>query len=222
MDVATVTDGKKRHASGDEYPAMPGIFNVPRMFGFPPRIITRMRYNAYVTLTATSLVGNTFNMTSIFDPDTTGVGHQPMYHDQFANIYAHYTVLGSKIRAEFVTISGTTPAVVGIMEGDDTTFPTDVNSAAEQNKATRMLLGGASSMNKGTLTATYGAVDDEGIDPYSGSELVRTPFGMNPTENYYSRVYAVAYDAITSTPVFVAVYIEYTVLLSELLDVTGS
>lgn len=40
-----------------------------------------------------------FNANSLFDPNNTGFGHQPMFRDQMANEYSYYTVLRSSIVA---------------------------------------------------------------------------------------------------------------------------
>ena len=62
-------------------------------------------------------------MNSLFDPDQTGTGHQPYYFDQFAALYNRYTVLGSKLTAEFsllpsaiATAQPSGPAVVELSE----------------------------------------------------------------------------------------------------------
>lgn len=42
-----------------------------------------------------------FRANSIFDPDLTGVGHQPRYHDTLQSIYERYVVVGSTINVRF-------------------------------------------------------------------------------------------------------------------------
>ena len=39
-----------------------------------------------------------FRTNSMYDPDRTGIGHQPRGFDQYAVNYNHYTVIGSKIK----------------------------------------------------------------------------------------------------------------------------
>ena len=41
---------------------------------------------------------------SLFDPDRTGVGHQPLFFDEMALIYHQYRVLGAKMRIRFVNL----------------------------------------------------------------------------------------------------------------------
>lgn len=40
-----------------------------------------------------------FNANSIYDPDQTGTGHQPLGHDQWATFFGAYLVIGSKCSA---------------------------------------------------------------------------------------------------------------------------
>jgi len=45
---------------------------------------------------------HTFRCNNIYDPDATGGGHQPRHFDILAEVYDHYTVLGSKMTAKIV------------------------------------------------------------------------------------------------------------------------
>ena len=50
-----------------------------------------------------------FRANSLFDPDYTGAGTQPRLHDQMAEMYKYYTVLGCKVRVRYhVVRAGTT------------------------------------------------------------------------------------------------------------------
>lgn len=48
----------------------------------------------------------------VYDPDITGVGHQPRGFDQIMALYDHYVVIGAKITVDFVHDSGN-PAATG-------------------------------------------------------------------------------------------------------------
>lgn len=45
--------------------------------------------------------GHWFNISSIYDPDFTGVGHQPAFHDRWEQLYSKYRVLGAKFYVTF-------------------------------------------------------------------------------------------------------------------------
>lgn len=60
------------------------------------RFITRMKYAETVTTGVAGLY--TFNLNSIFDPNATGVGHQPYAHDTFQSMYNRYRVISCSYR----------------------------------------------------------------------------------------------------------------------------
>jgi hypothetical protein len=43
---------------------------------------------------------------SIFDPNLTATGHQPLSHDQWSQFYQHYLVMGSKITIKVLNYEG--------------------------------------------------------------------------------------------------------------------
>jgi len=64
--------------------------------GFPDRLRTNLRYSTVIPVPAVAHYEYVFKANSLFDPDLTGVGHQPTYFDQLAAIYSQYCVLGCK------------------------------------------------------------------------------------------------------------------------------
>lgn len=82
---------------------------------FAPRFKTRLIYSHTGDITASSL--NTvsvyeFNLNSVFDPDRTGVGHQPQQYDQLTGLYNNYIVKACRLDLEF-----TNPTADGIYVG---------------------------------------------------------------------------------------------------------
>lgn len=78
---------------------------VPRLV-VPERALVSMRYSQTVgtTLDNTNSVllnFQTFRANSIFDPDQTGLGHQPAGYDELANFYRYYRVVGLKYNIKF-------------------------------------------------------------------------------------------------------------------------
>lgn len=60
------------------------------------RYICKMKYAETVSTDANGRF--TFNLNSIFDPNRTGVGHQPYAHDTFATMYNRYRVISCSYR----------------------------------------------------------------------------------------------------------------------------
>jgi len=211
-------DVKKRKLH--EAQLIPGL-QEGRIYGFPNTLISKIRYGDVFTLTSTlGAIGyNTFNANSIFDPDSTGVGHQPMFRDQYAAIYDQYVVIGSKITVHFAA-QDTKNFVVGITGDDDNLFPTALATKLEQNNSVWTLLGGMGSDPK-TLTMTFEPNMCFGIDAKSDGSSA-TAQGSNPTELWCFGVWVHAVDASLTGKVDITVEIEYTVKYSELTTPTPS
>jgi len=59
-----------------------------------------LKYAGEVTLTSAGVnVAHLFRLNSLFDPDYSATGHQPLAHDQWSQLYNRYTVLKSTIKA---------------------------------------------------------------------------------------------------------------------------
>lgn len=71
--------------------------------GIPDSRRTSLTYADIITLApATAITQYTFRGNSIYDPDQTSTGHQPLYHDQMAQLYSRYRVYGSSIQLAIV------------------------------------------------------------------------------------------------------------------------
>lgn len=75
---------------------------------FPEKHFCTLTYVTQGILPATA-VGQgrlvTFRANSIHDPDLSGLGHQPRYHDTLSDIYNRYVVVGSTITVRFFSPS---------------------------------------------------------------------------------------------------------------------
>lgn len=76
----------------------------PLVYGIPTYQLVKMKYACQIRIDpyGPGLPSfHVFRANSIHDPDYTGItgtpNHQPMFHDQYAQIYANYKVVGSKI-----------------------------------------------------------------------------------------------------------------------------
>lgn len=69
-----------------------------------------MNYYAVIALTGAPVKDYYFALNNIYDPDTTGTGHQPYGFDQWMSFYYRYTVFASSIRLTAITTTTTTNA----------------------------------------------------------------------------------------------------------------
>lgn len=83
----------------------------------PNRYICKMKYGTTVATGATGQF--IFNLNSLFDPDRTGVGHQPYGFDPIANLYNRYRVIACGWRIHNPTAPTGTPVIVASLPSND-------------------------------------------------------------------------------------------------------
>lgn len=82
----------------------------------------KFTYSTNVAMSSTTGTPSyyTFAGNSLYDPDITGVGHQPLGYDQWTPLYNKYTVFGSKIEVNFCNVDAVTtnaPNAQNVMVG---------------------------------------------------------------------------------------------------------
>lgn len=74
--------------------------------GVPDRMSLKLKYETIINMTsAGSTAVQVFRGNSLFDPDYTGVGTQPLGYDQWSNFYERYKVNASKMMISFSATS---------------------------------------------------------------------------------------------------------------------
>lgn len=193
--------------------------------GQPPSKLVRMRYVDQLSLNAGigAIAGHTFRANSIFDPDQSGAGHQPMGHDQWTTFYNHYVVLGSKITVTFSNEDSGDPMLAGVLLNDDTTLTSSsVTSIIENGKGRYCHLDTAGGPGVRTCVEKFSAKRFFKCDVKDRTDLKAT-FGTNPAEEAFFVVWTAAMN-VASDPsvVYATVKIDYLVLLSEPKDLGPS
>lgn len=88
----------------------------PRKTGMPKQMpigntyTFKTRYYDLISIDPSSYQTPTayvFSLTSLYDPDVTGTGHQPIGFDQLMPLYSRYTVVGAKATVTWNNSSGT-------------------------------------------------------------------------------------------------------------------
>lgn len=197
------------------------------------RTIVRMRYCTPIQLNAGvggSVNYHRFRANSIYDPDFTGVGHQPYGHDTYATLYNHYVVLGSKINVTFVPAgnnSASETSVVGIKTDDDTTaLPANVDAIAEASNTVYRVVTDSDNFGKVSLRRTYSPSRFFGIPKNNvkqkGNTLM-TNFGSNPSDEVYFTLYTAPVDPLMDAGTINCwVTISYMVMCIEPKDIVQS
>lgn len=206
MSVVIPVTGNKRRRTDAEDGATEAGAGLP--VTKPPKQIPHAYNNNYtVRLTyADNFLHNvaynvgshqTFRTNSIYDPDFTGVGHQPLFRDMWASMYDYYTVLSCEytIRmynacAEPITYTevGTNAQLIGAVNvcllptTNANDIPgiyngTDISPGAEMKNVQTYFLPPDKSLEiKGTLTPGDFIVDAKDAD----ADTAWTAVGSNP------------------------------------------
>lgn len=193
-------------------------------FGYPERLVTKLRYSAMEGLLMTSTSGSVakyfFSTNSIFDPDRTGTGHQPLYRDSYAAVYDHYAVLKSEIVVRYINTSASY-FNCGLVIEDDNAGSSVIDTISEQNMSTTNFMTPLTgSRSELTLRKRWNAENKLNIDPYT-SELYKTDFVSNPQEEQFFTLWCNDAGGGTNSLLFHA-EIVYTVLFTELQTPTQS
>lgn len=104
--------------------------------GFSDSVSARLTYVEQINLNPGSVYTQyVFRGNSLFDPNYTGGGHQPLYFDQYAAIYGKYRVMGCSIRIDSVSCAGTSAAYFVCFPSTETSAFTSISQVLEQGRA---------------------------------------------------------------------------------------
>lgn len=209
-------------------------FRIPRSVGrsttvgFPKQLTMKHRYVQVVNMqwAGTNLpYYYIWSTNGMYDPDITGVGHQPMYFDQLTAIYNHYTVHSSKITVDFTCQAATgnlLATTCGIYIEDDTTVnPANVGDFCEQSSAVygQCLPPTANVLR---ITKKWSAKQAFGGNTMDNDNLQGT-VSANPFEQQAFIVFARGNDnSMIAQAITAHVTIEYTATWDELKNIGGS
>lgn len=194
--------------------------------GFPKKALVTHKYRDVIGLTTnTGIVASyQFSTNGMFDPNVTGVGHQPLYFDQFADLYDHYTVIASKITFKLipVTFSTNTPLKVAFFVNDDTnTIASSVENVSEQTLGSRIQLLPPTGNIPAVGTLKWSAKKTYGKGVLANNSLQGSG-SSSPSEQSYFQIMIQAADGASTIACYVDYEVEYIAVWKELKDVAPS
>lgn len=202
---------------------------IPRMtagLGAPKSIVRTLTYSENISLASTLGVLNSyiFRANSVYDPNYTGIGHQPYMFDQCAAFFNHYDVLSSHIKITVVpTISNPGVAVVsGIYLADDLTSYTDYGTFIEAKRGTfKIIPAAANNTAPVTIYSKFNKKSfySKSVDQGNTTAAVST----SPIEEAYFHIWMQSADKVsTSNAVQYNVEVSYSVRFFEPKDIPSS
>jgi len=213
------TWGTKAKKKVRRYNPVRGISVRNSDFGFPDTLSTKLKYADFYNLTSASgLVSNqVMQLNSLFDPDFSGVGHQPMFFDQLCGAvgsapYSRYRVAGATIKVTFSVVSppslavtNVTPVMVGVISQRNSGLNAATTSALlETDNCQWKLLGdkgsGASSC---VIYNKYNPANDFGIDPTD--DALASAYTGSPSLGWYAHLFKVDETGASTVRAFVEI-----------------
>lgn len=173
----------------------------PKGQPFPDRFRFNLRYVQYHQLdpASTAFASQTFFVNSLYDPDYTGTGHQPMGYDQLTPLYNRYVVTGAKITTTFETSSASmnTGTTVGITVHEGGTFYSstsqDVETLIEQGKTTYKMLGVATGGHAvATLSRKISMRKEFAVKDIISGNFYSALVNANPVNGMFATIWASA------------------------------
>lgn len=212
--------------------------SVQHALGFSRSQYVRLRYCQSIQLapSATSNAYIIYSANSIFSPNvgaSAGVSqstiHQPLGRDQWAAIYNHYIVLGSKITFMCTPTNSTAPAsaggIVSLLLTDTASAITTPTTVLESGRASYLQITPNSTGDSTILRKTYSTAKffkvsnpEDSIDNYGAA------VGANPDEQAYfiGQFFCNDLSSSTSAGPLIWVTIDYFCLLTGPQDLTQS
>jgi len=218
------TNKTRKYALANRNPL--GQYN-PLMSGFPKSKVVTMRYadSGEITLNSTpgALSYQKYRANSIYDPDFTGGGHQPMGYDQWNQNYNHYVVLGAKITSTLTGVAaaadGAVVANISLMSGS-TSIYTQMSEFIERGLGCTKVMCGFLGQAKVTLTANYSAKKFFNIkDVKDNLDRIGAAFGADAADPAF---FYITLQGQPDVRLHVVTVIDYIVLMSEPSDLPQS
>lgn len=165
-----------------------------------------------------------FSANGMFDPNITGVGHQPLGFDQYMAMYDHYVVTKSKCTV-YNQNNSSDPICLGIFLNDDTAnLHNTVEQINEQpNTKWRYLSADGNGASAGTVTKYFNTAKDLGRKSVLSDPQLKGSAAANPTEQMFYQIYLGTLDPAMDHPgTVVQVIIEYEGYFIEPKDLAQS
>lgn len=190
--------------------------------GFPDKLIVKMRYcDTYTLGNGVNTIGShTFRANSVYDPDYTATGHQPLYFDQLATIYSNYKVIKTAVGCQFMSTQGVTAGniICGVDISANDTVETNPDTIRERPGSKFKTL---TPQRPATIKTGWNLRRSAVTSDDNWTSLAST----NPVNVDYIKVYATSADGTTALPsdvCSVQVDLTYTVVWYNAIAVSGS
>lgn len=182
----------------------------------PPEVRTVLPYHEEVTATSgTYFADRVYSLNSLYDPDITSTGHQPMGFDQWGVFYDNYRVIQTSYQFRVNNASTTSGLSVYLVVSNDPTPITSTPIAGENPYTQELIVGAATGNDIRTRTAVYNLPQLFGrtLAQYRTEKDYTGLFSAAPAEQFYLHVFLRTSDGVA------ALDANYTLKLNYLTEI---
>lgn len=145
---------------------------------------------------------------SLFDPDQSGVGHQPLGFDQYSAFYANYQVNGFSITLDIRNDAAV--SIKGVLCFSDTdSSSNNVSQCSEMKYAYPFTIGPLTGQNNYRIKKFISMRKLHGLRRTENEENLQAAVGSNPADPGYCWVKFESMDGATNVKVFCIARIKY-------------
>jgi len=148
----------------------------------PSRFITKMKYADAFSLSAAGMSSYVYNLNSIYDPDRTGIGHQPFAFDQLATLYNRYRVISTRYRVCAVPGTDTGSIQIAALPTNDAPPISNVSEARENPRCKYVIQNAQGKINMLTGKVYIPALMGRTKQQYMADDRYQATFGQSPNE----------------------------------------
>ena len=171
---------------GKPYDQRPGDQRITMYSGVTPvatRLRTKLNYVEIVTPSGLPFYEYVFTINSLFDPNRTGAGHQPLGFDQLSALYARYRVYAVQYEVNWLpSTSGSDPCMIICVPTNDGGTLTSNSTALEAYTSDNSKIGNIYNAMWCGGVVNLAALNGKTLSQYADDDTTQAQTSASPTE----------------------------------------
>jgi len=144
-----------------------------------------IRWSHFVNYPAAGLSVQTYALNSLYDPDYSGSGTQPVGFDEIMTMFYYYRVISVRVRIS-CTNAGSA-GIIAVTPSRDATLPTQITAMAANDGSVSELIAGTYGQNKKVIVKDINIAQFLGLKSNIGDDLHGTVTG-SPSRVLYLHI----------------------------------
>lgn len=195
---------------------------IPKTMRIKFKYSTLLVLDPGVSTTSTSSAFWNYRANSLYDPDQSGIGHQPLGFDQYMPFYNRFTVIASKIQVTCISGSNTTPVYFSVSLEDSTSAPLPIDDEIENGQVSFTYVSGQDAGSIARRSRGFSARRFFGKRFLIGDPSYSGTISNDPAIGAYFQIAVASVDGMDPDACRFRVLITYLAVLNEPKDITGS